>query len=724
LTSDARSSYLRPLRHDLRPLTRSGSIRWGAPIAAPLAVTLFLLLGLTTGASARGLHHGVTLTNPVDVFDANIRYTSAVFLPLATYTPASVEPLTTASWAREARALHHVAADGVSLLLVRVQLPGGAGSATFSLPTGTTDVGSLWAVDDQSLVDVSKAGGIVGGQSGPTTLTVSSVTVGSTPYAFALYRAPQDFDDGTTGALASRPVALTIAVGTRTLPVTLTVVRPLVVFVHGTLSDNDAWINFPLWQNSANELTGWQPPSASTLPFATDRISFNWIWNATGRVVDNAATILPQLVRAIRDWREATGTAGTRADVITHSFGGFIARQVVQTQPDPDPLTTNSAANFRAQANWGHGSIHKLITLAATHRGSAKANAAAYLNHNGSSPGFGRQAACLTGSYIDQGALADQMLLSPALLALGESLVPGHAVVGSGRALLDPSGYYKNADFASAFLDTSSGPYWTAIQDPNCGFDAFDNYAFNLDKNTPPFTGSGTTCSETPNYDLVVSAYSSAGLLPASATTTVTDLEQASGLALVGRLNHSGLISPTYGSAAIVDAVSNRLVFLLQQPTTSSFFSSFPAVASVAPNTVEQTLGQYDPTWLQTSVQSGNACPAPSYATGCTASYSAIQVIPSQLALEDAAPAPLFVYGLLNGQWVLAHYPTVETGSPNRNCAVTFTSSDTSVVGFFTNPVTGATVPTANGNGTATITVTVQGFTGSIPAVPVTVRGF
>jgi hypothetical protein len=75
---------------------------------------------------------------------------------------------------------------------------------------------------------------------------------------------------------------------------------------------------------------------------------------------------------------------------------------------------------------------------------------------------------------------------------------------------------------------------------------------------------------------------------------------------------------------------------------------------------------------------------------------------------------------------VLAYSPTfVFASAPpiNRNCAVTLTSSDTSVVDFLTNSTTGARVPQAQGVGTATITINVQGFTGNVPAVPVTVTG-
>jgi pimeloyl-ACP methyl ester carboxylesterase len=695
-------------------------------------VVLFVLFAAGLAGAGTAVARGSSVlrlgtSRSVRLFDANIQYTSGVFLPLTPYTPTSVQPLTTDAWTSAARSVSRVGSDGATLILIRAELaPNNTLPVTFLLVPDNTgaDPGSLWAIDDQSVVDVSSPGGTLDGQAGPPALTVDSVVVNGRRYAFLLYRAPRNFDGSATAQLASRSPNL-VMVGSSSAPVivaTLTIVRPLVVFLHGTFADNDTWASFPLWQNSANEMSNFQP-SASTLPFAADRISFNWIWNATGGVVDNAQTILPQLVRAVRDWREATGAAATQADVVTHSFGGFIAREVVQTQPDLNPLTSADLANFRAATNWGHGSIHKLVTLAATHRGSASANATADVNQNGETTGNARLFGCAAGEYIDQGAIRDQMVLSAALNALGQTRVPGHALVGSGRAELDPSGFYKteDKDFAT-LLDKSTGPYATAFSDPNCPYDALDNYTFNLDKNVPPFSGSGATCSVTPNYDLVVSAYSSQGLMPAGATTLPTDLEKASGLELIGKLNHSALHDPTFGSAAIVGAVSDRVLFLLQQPTTSAFFSRFPAVASVAPTSVEKDLSKFDPAWLT----AGSQCPSPTYQSGCTADYTSIKAIPAQLTLENATPAPLFAYGLLNGQWVLAYSPTfIFASAPpiNRNCAVTLTSSDTSVVDFLTNSITGASVPQAKGVGTATITINVQGFTGNVPAVPVTVTG-
>lgn len=323
-----------------------------------IVLALFVMFGAASGAAARG----VPPPGPGEafqLFDANIRYTSGVFVPLGAYAPATVGPFITDAWTHAARTVSRVAADGVTLILVRAQLPLSDDGQTVTLSLVSdlpgVDPGSLWAIDDQGVVDVSAQGGAIDGPPGPprTTLTVHSfVFPGRGRYAFFLYRAPRNFDGGATGQLASRAAKLVTA-GPGSQRITFTIVRPLVVFVHGTFADNDTWAGFPVWQDSANELNGFQPPSSGTLPFAAGRISFHWIWNSTGGVVENAQTVLPQLVRAVGDWRTATGAAGTQADVVTHSFGGFVARQVVQTQPDPAPLTLAGLQNFRATVNWG-----------------------------------------------------------------------------------------------------------------------------------------------------------------------------------------------------------------------------------------------------------------------------------------------------------------------------------------------------------------------------------
>lgn len=80
------------------------------------------------------------------------------------------------------------------------------------------------------------------------------------------------------------------------------------------------------------------------------------------------------------------------------------------------------------------------------------------------------------------------MVLSQALRDLKATPVPGHAVVGSGRAGLDPSATYSFAYAIVAQADKPTGPYASAFQFNNtsCPLDYLGNYIFNLDPTVPP----------------------------------------------------------------------------------------------------------------------------------------------------------------------------------------------------------------------------------------------
>jgi len=669
----------------------------------------------------------------LEIFDASVQFTAGAFLPLQPPVAATLKYMASSQWTARARRVNRVAADGASLLLLRARVPlRHLGLVRFSV-TGQNllgDPGGLYQVTDQSLLDTSKMGGNIDNLPfGAQQLTCKTVLVGQNRYAFALYRSPRNFDGDTkiTGSFNERPVQISAdfatpgarrptSQGLNAAAISqLTIVRPLVIFIHGTFSSTDSWMDFPLYENSANELHGYQFAEGN-LPFQSARVSFRWLWNSTAGVQDNAMTILAQINLALADWRRQTSTAGTQADVITHSFGGLIARQVTQTQPDPNPIGPDNWRNFRAAENGGHGVYHKLITFAGSHRGSEDANVEAYLNEKGNTPGKSRELGCEFGQFVDKGAVRDQMVLSQAVRNLRQSRVPGHALVGSGRSTLDPSGTYQLEQFGIAALDSSNGPYLAAFLMQPCPYDFQANYIFNLDVNTPPVTSMGcpAVCTVDPNYDLVISAYSSQARMPDDATTTVLDLDPTGGL--IGFLNHSGLISPTYSSEAIVTITSNRVQFLLTQPTTGSFFSFFPATMAEPPTALEQTFTeQFDPAWLDV----GMDCPNPTVAGTCP-EYTQIEMWPPQMTLTDGFPVAPLVYGLLNGQFVTAWAPG-SNASTSRNCPITMTSSDPNVVEVIENTVIGQQALQPTGFGEAIVTITVEGFQ-SIQ-LPVTVMG-
>jgi hypothetical protein len=570
--------------------------------------SLLLLLLISVGLLAPGpalSAQGKAKAEPLAlaIFDANSEYTSSVFLPLPSETAVALAPLTTQDWNAGARPVSKVAADGVTLLLLRARLPDGyRGPVQFRIDGSPGDPGSLWRVDERKLLDVSARGG-ARDRDPPghkNLLTVHAVPIGGASYAFALYRAPRDFDaerGADTASVRERTAEIRVQTpgkpGSGEIVESLAVVRPLVIHIHGTWGSPATWENFPLWKDSANEVRNFQFDAGVALPFYAHRVNFNDFLAAAGPVVETAQLVLPRIQAALKTWREATGIAGTQADVITHSFGGFVTRMVVQTQPDPNPLTPDAGHNFRSATNWGHGSIHKLVTLAATHRGSADANHSAYLNHFGKTAGALRHDAIAEGVPIDNGAVRDQMILSPALRALQETRVPGHAIAGSGLVRFDPNYLFELAILAN--YDIPEGPYAKPLSlgsgddTPNfCAFNQLTNYLFSLDYHTPPL-GPEPNCDLVPDYDLTVSEWSSRGLMPDRAFSNVFDIDPTG--SLVGQLNHTQL----HDSQAVAD----RVAFLLRQPTTSRYFAFFPAVMAIPPTDLEQRFSEYDPAWLE-----------------------------------------------------------------------------------------------------------------------------
>src|SRR5262249_39966535 len=110
-------------------------------------LAVLLCLALPGAASARQVRGS---TPGVGLFDAGLLYTSGVFVPLASYDAASIRPLATSAWTAAARPVHRVVADGVSLIVVRLLLPGTtAGTVTVELVSDEpgADLGSLWRID-------------------------------------------------------------------------------------------------------------------------------------------------------------------------------------------------------------------------------------------------------------------------------------------------------------------------------------------------------------------------------------------------------------------------------------------------------------------------------------------------------------------------------------------------------------------------------------------------
>ena len=585
----------------------------------------------TVSARLGGEVGGVLLT----AYDANIEYSSGVFIPIQASDARA--QLAEAEWQDAAREVTGVGADGVSLVLLRGKALSSA-PVRLVLEKGSVDgpLGSLWAVDDQSLTDTTAAGGArdrldAGGSTdeGPTELTVDPVSLDDEPWVFALYRAPRNFDaaGGGTDGLRERTIKIRVSVPSSPAAaeqtIEMTVVRPLLVFMHGTWDKPGTWDNFPLYAHSATAANDYQHGGAGIAPFYADRVEFASLKRAAGPVLQNATHVLPQVIDRLRRWREKIEIAATQADVVTHSYGGPTMRYVAQTQGDANPLTRD-AGSFRRAENWGHGYLHKLITLAATHRGSALANHAAAVNHT--SHGLLNAVLRSQGHDMDLGGAEDQFVLSDALRALGETRVPGHSFVGSG--VLDEAGdtlQWEVAPFSLAWLlDRRGGPYKRAGT-PSPSQTTWDfaalrrltNYSFNLKYDT-----SGDSSGD-PNYDLTVSSVSARGGMTGLATSDIGDL---SGVA-PGTLTHLHDTS----SAPLSQWVER----LMKQPIHSGYFAYFPPPASLPLTAAEKTLAtrtRYDPAWLYETLLDP-------LLSGALSTTAAAPVPPSEAVLSTDAVA-------------------------------------------------------------------------------------
>jgi hypothetical protein len=414
----------------------------------------------------------------LESFDANPHFTYPYFLPfeepseyLLQYL-ADFEPFGFSD--EQEKQVNAIVADGVSLLLLRTTIPEPVrGEVTFtlehSLEGSLGSVGTVWSVDDVSLCSQAGDRGDwdFEAPAGDTAVSVEVFVHDGKAYAFALYRAPRNFDwdeSAISGAASServRPVTIRANFSPSSsaehrgamMQKDIYVVRPPVLLVHGTWDRPSGWDDFPLWKGSANAQNGFSSLD-SDYPFTVFRLDYEA--NNAGRLETNARLILPQIEDAVGRFRTCGAfqnvgihrVAATQADIVTHSYGGPIVRKASQIQSHPYSAGTDTppadGRNFRTDSNWGYGYIHKLITLSGTHKGSQMAPHTARVN--ALSGGKINELAikrATTGypfswpifvseNRIDCGALADQNVVSEALQLLKQTIYPSHAVVGSG----------------------------------------------------------------------------------------------------------------------------------------------------------------------------------------------------------------------------------------------------------------------------------------------------
>ncbi|HYH96403.1 choice-of-anchor A family protein [Hyalangium sp.] len=238
--------------------------------------------------------------------------------------------------ALEGRNVQEVAADGVTQVLLRVNVPG-PGEMRFSLL-------GAHAPADGGLSAVGRAD-----RSDSITVNVQQAAPGQY-YAFALYMSPEDFDTGGDAEARSRNVRIE----TQYTPTSgagfgdtynVTIVRPPVVIVH------DIWSSCAFWDGD----TSIYRHNIFT-PTCADYSATN-----SSSLERNSAVVPDAVFEALEELRRG-GTAVTQVDVIAHGMGGLLTRKYADWP------------NYRRFTNFNGGDLNRLIAMNTPHVGTRMAD--------------------------------------------------------------------------------------------------------------------------------------------------------------------------------------------------------------------------------------------------------------------------------------------------------------------------------------------------------------
>ena len=385
-----------------------------------------------------------------------------------------------------------LAADGVTQLLLRKKLDQ-SGSVLFCLTNPAS----------------SYSGGLkpLGTEVLQNCILTESVLTAQGFMAFAIYQAPDEF---SRNAFDENLAQRTADIYSRFIPdsgetemedvTTLKIERPPLVLVHGLWGSPSTW-SFPLVADSRFQtitLADYESTNASF--FATNQ-------NVVKQSIEEALMLKRQ-----------ENIAVTQTDVIGHSMGGVLGR-IHTTLPD-----------YMNSANYFKGDVHKLMLLNSPQLGSPLANGAVGFRDSLPTLIKGIVLGLLNskGIPIDEGALDDLALASPAILSLSANNVGTHSLVG------------VTPDTPTDLLPEPLNTLYSVL-------------SF-LDINEI-FKGEG--------HDYIVPQISQEAGLPNEAITVLTGLETAH-TSVTGNANYS-----------------QRLVELLNAPVDSLLFAPLPATLDV-----------------------------------------------------------------------------------------------------------------------------------------------
>lgn len=347
-----------------------------------------------------GYHNGqnrafLLTPSPLAVLDANSQYTHVDLSDRALGSVSPSDPnFSDANLQNVART--GAVTDGVTKLLLRYTADE-PGVVSFSFQ----DLSGHSSTDTKE-----KLTNINGGssQSVPTHL------VNGQNIALALYTVPLELDsDVRKGSVQFTASFLGTSSSTQqTSTQSITLERPPVVLIHGVWSDSGTW-------KGAGPLAKLQ--AAGLDPYGAYLVDYGFA-NAGHFPLDTKYLRL-EIDKVVNDFR-SHGIATTQVDVVGHSMGGLITR------------TFAAQGGYRQSYNFQKGSIRRIITIGTPHAGSELANLGWYLQTQ-TKPQTSfmfKTIMRLFNHPVDEGAIEDLRVGSPATQTIPDTPIPSYAILG------------------------------------------------------------------------------------------------------------------------------------------------------------------------------------------------------------------------------------------------------------------------------------------------------
>ena len=308
------------------------------------------------------------------------------------------------------RPVQGVSADGVTEVVV--QIPAAKIGDQFML-TLLNDNNS-----QSNSTDEDGALGVLGSSLLSTSpITATAVDADSGPTAFVIYRAPIDFARSiltNDGSAAKRSVSIKISDLSTNITTTtpIQIVRPPVALIHGL------WSEPAVWRENGFEAALNTPNKIFNL-YEIDYESTH-----SGSVDSNMTLSLSQLKKYLQAFKTDTSVAAVQFDVVGHSMGGLIAKDLA------------SDTRSKEDNTFGQGYVHKLITIDTPFKGSSWA-----ANLSAASDKCKSFFADASMPAVPGGATTDLTPNSFLLIKLRlPPLPPTHAIVGTITSSQDTAG--------------------------------------------------------------------------------------------------------------------------------------------------------------------------------------------------------------------------------------------------------------------------------------------